>query len=75
MANSTTQFGGFLTNVGVAQQANSAALGLPWNITHMLIGTPVAIRRRCLTRRQAPHRRRWYVECTGRRSMRCTSRL
>ncbi|MEN5239105.1 phage tail protein [Pseudomonas sp. TWI923] len=38
MANSTTQFGGFLTNVGVAQQANSAALGLPWNITHMLIG-------------------------------------
>ncbi|MGG7634180.1 phage tail protein [Pseudomonas sp. ES1] len=38
MANSTTQFGGFLTNVGVAQQANSTALGLPWNITHMLIG-------------------------------------
>ncbi|MHA6159496.1 phage tail-collar fiber domain-containing protein [Pseudomonas sichuanensis] len=38
MANSTTQFGGFLTNVGIAQQANSAALGQPWNITHMLIG-------------------------------------
>ncbi|MFJ4346880.1 tail fiber protein [Pseudomonas sp. NPDC089401] len=38
MANSTTQFGGFLTNVGTAQQANSAMLGLPWNITHMLIG-------------------------------------
>ncbi|MFF7108112.1 phage tail-collar fiber domain-containing protein [Pseudomonas sichuanensis] len=38
MANSTTQFGGFLTNVGVALQANSAALGLPWSITHMLIG-------------------------------------
>lgn len=38
MANSTTQFGGLLTNVGVAQQANSAALGLPWNISHMLIG-------------------------------------
>ncbi|WP_369987760.1 phage tail protein [Pseudomonas xanthosomatis] len=38
MANSTTQFGGFLTNVGTAQQANTAALGLPWNITHMLIG-------------------------------------
>lgn len=38
MANSTTQFGGFLTNIGIAQQANSAALGLPWNITHMLIG-------------------------------------
>lgn len=38
MANSTTQFGGFLTNVGIAQQANTAALGLPWNITHMLIG-------------------------------------
>lgn len=38
MANSTTQFGGFLTNIGIAQQANTAALGLPWNITHMLIG-------------------------------------
>ena len=38
MANSTTQFGGFLTNVGLAQQANTAALGLPWDITHMLIG-------------------------------------
>ncbi|MDF0730550.1 phage tail protein [Pseudomonas entomophila] len=38
MANSTTQFGGFLTNIGIAQQANNAALGLPWNITHMLIG-------------------------------------
>ncbi|UVK80699.1 phage tail protein [Pseudomonas sichuanensis] len=38
MANSTTQFGGFLTNVGVALQANSAALGLPWSITQMLIG-------------------------------------
>lgn len=38
MANSTTQFGGFLTNVGIAQQANSAALGVPWSITHMLIG-------------------------------------
>lgn len=38
MANSTTQFGGFLTNVGIAQQANTAVLGLPWNITHMLIG-------------------------------------
>ncbi|WP_228533537.1 phage tail protein [Pseudomonas sp. UFMG81] len=38
MANATTQFGGFLTNVGIAQQANTAALGLPWNITHMLIG-------------------------------------
>lgn len=38
MANTTTQFGGFLTNVGVAQQANTAALGQPWNITHMLIG-------------------------------------
>ncbi|KPA88069.1 phage-related tail fiber protein [Pseudomonas asplenii] len=38
MANSTTQFGGFLTNIGVAQQANSAALGVPWNIGFMLIG-------------------------------------
>ncbi|PYB93573.1 phage tail protein [Pseudomonas fulva] len=38
MANSSTQFGGFLTNVGIAQQANAAALGLPWNISHMLIG-------------------------------------
>ncbi|WP_273820593.1 phage tail protein [Pseudomonas asplenii] len=38
MANSTTQFGGFLTNVGLAQQANSAALGVPWNIGFMLIG-------------------------------------
>lgn len=38
MANSTSQFGGFLTNIGIAQQANNAALGLPWNITHMLIG-------------------------------------
>ncbi|HCR1337632.1 TPA: phage tail protein [Pseudomonas aeruginosa] len=38
MANSTTQFGGFLTNVGLAQQANTAALGIPWDITHMLIG-------------------------------------
>lgn len=38
MANLTTQFGGFLTNVGIAQQANTAVLGLPWNITHMLIG-------------------------------------
>ena len=38
MANATTQFGGFLTNTGIAQQANTAMLGLPWNITHMLIG-------------------------------------
>nr|WP_256671296.1 phage tail protein [Pseudomonas sp. EMN2] len=38
MANASTQFGGFLTNVGIAQQANTAALGIPWNITHMLIG-------------------------------------
>lgn len=38
MANATSQFGGFLTSVGIAQQANSAALGLPWSITHMLIG-------------------------------------
>ncbi|WP_248917042.1 phage tail protein [Pseudomonas entomophila] len=38
MANATTQFGGFLTNTGIAQQANTAVLGLPWNITHMLIG-------------------------------------
>ena len=38
MANATTQFGGFLTNVGIAQQSNSAMLGIPWTITHMLIG-------------------------------------
>ncbi|MCO7516417.1 phage tail protein [Pseudomonas guariconensis] len=38
MANPSTQFGGFLTNIGIAQQANSTALGVPWDITHMLIG-------------------------------------
>ncbi|PWB34616.1 phage tail protein [Pseudomonas sp. SDI] len=38
MANLTTQFGGFLTTIGVARQTNANALGIPWKISHMLIG-------------------------------------
>jgi phage-related tail fiber protein len=38
MANANSQFGGFLTNVGVAKQTNANALQLPWKITRMQLG-------------------------------------
>jgi len=38
MVDVNTQFGGFLTALGAAQDANSKALGIPWKLTHMLIG-------------------------------------
>ena len=38
MANASTQFGGFLTNVGVVKQTNANALQLPWKITRMQLG-------------------------------------
>jgi len=38
MVDINTQFGGFLTALGAAQDANSKALGIPWKLTHMLIG-------------------------------------
>jgi hypothetical protein len=38
MANANSQFGGYLTNVGVAKQTNANALGIPWKITTMLLG-------------------------------------
>lgn len=38
MANAQTQFGGFLTNVGVVKQTNANALQIPWKITRMQLG-------------------------------------
>lgn len=38
MANASTQFGGFLTNVGVVKQTNANALQIPWKITRMQLG-------------------------------------
>lgn len=38
MVDVNTQFGGFLTNQGAAKKTNCDALGIPWQLTHMLIG-------------------------------------
>ncbi|WP_313209662.1 phage tail protein [Stutzerimonas nitrititolerans] len=38
MIDINTQFGGFLTDLGAAKNANANALGQPWKLTHMLIG-------------------------------------
>ncbi|MEQ4541144.1 MAG: phage tail protein [Billgrantia sp.] len=38
MINENSTFGGFLTDIGEAKQANANALGIPWKLTHMLIG-------------------------------------
>ncbi len=38
MVDVNTQFGGFLTDLGAAKNANANALGVPWKLTHMLIG-------------------------------------
>lgn len=38
MVDVNTQFGGFLTDLGAAKNANANALGIPWKLTHMLIG-------------------------------------
>jgi len=38
MANANTQFGGFLTNVGVVKQTNANAMQIPWKITRMELG-------------------------------------
>lgn len=38
MANANSQFGGFLTTVGVAKQTNANALQIPWKITSMQLG-------------------------------------
>ncbi|WP_213908631.1 phage tail protein [Stutzerimonas nitrititolerans] len=38
MVDVNTQFGGFLTNLGAAKNTNANALGIPWKLTHMLIG-------------------------------------
>lgn len=38
MVNEQSKFGGFLTDIGDAKQANANALRIPWNITHMLLG-------------------------------------
>lgn len=38
MVDVNTQFGGFLTNQGAAKKTNCDALGVPWQLTHMLIG-------------------------------------
>jgi len=38
MVDINTQFGGFLTDLGAAKNANANALGVPWKLTHMLIG-------------------------------------
>ncbi len=38
MVDVNTQFGGFLTDLGAAKNANANALGQPWKLTHMLIG-------------------------------------
>src|SRR3990167_2541423 len=38
MVDVNTQFGGFLTNQGATKKTNCDALGIPWQLTHMLIG-------------------------------------
>lgn len=38
MIDQNSTFGGFLTDVGEAKQANANALGQPWKLTHMLLG-------------------------------------
>ena len=38
MVDVNTQVGGFLTNQGAAKKTNCDALGIPWQLTHMLIG-------------------------------------
>ncbi|WP_313221978.1 phage tail protein [Stutzerimonas nitrititolerans] len=38
MVDVNTQFGGFLTDLGAAKNVNANALGIPWKLTHMLIG-------------------------------------
>ncbi|HSH26411.1 MAG TPA: phage tail protein, partial [Wenzhouxiangella sp.] len=38
MVNENSTFGGFLTDIGEAKQANANALRIPWKITHMLLG-------------------------------------
>lgn len=38
MVDINTQFGGFLTNLGAAKNTNANAIGIPWKLTHMLIG-------------------------------------
>jgi hypothetical protein len=38
MVDTKSQFGGFLTTIGAAQKTNADALGLPWRLSHMLIG-------------------------------------
>ncbi len=38
MVDVNTQFGGFLTNLGAAKNTNANALGVPWKLTHMLLG-------------------------------------
>ncbi|PFG60225.1 tail collar domain [Pseudomonas poae] len=38
MVDVNTQFGGFLTTQGAAKKTNCDALGVPWKLTHMLLG-------------------------------------
>ncbi|MCE8015916.1 phage tail protein [Halomonas sp. MCCC 1A17488] len=38
MIDQNSTFGGFLTDIGEAKQANANALGQPWKLTHMLLG-------------------------------------
>ncbi|WP_456267648.1 phage tail protein [Kushneria sp. AK178] len=38
MVDQNSTFGGFLTDVGEAKQANANALSTPWKLTHMLLG-------------------------------------
>ncbi len=38
MINENSTFGGFLTDIGEAKQANANALEIPWKLTHMLLG-------------------------------------
>lgn len=38
MIDQNSTFGGFLTDVGEAKQANANALSQPWKLTHMLLG-------------------------------------
>lgn len=38
MVDINTQFGGFLTTQGAAKKTNCDALGVPWKLTHMLLG-------------------------------------
>ncbi|SDK78399.1 Phage-related tail fibre protein [Modicisalibacter muralis] len=38
MVDENSTFGGFLTDIGEAKQANANALKIPWKLTHMLLG-------------------------------------